>query len=225
MEGAHVSLELHGFPRLHWPRISRMLDKSPLAPGASNDEVPRLSGISANRDRTSADTSIELHAASTVPASYELFFLSRGQIVPTPPVCGSSSCQELTLRAHVESSSGPAQRGAVTFQYCSFKGGPPYDITRADEAPSSACEVDGTSSKLRGLSASVSVIPARGRHRQRREPCGGFHMDRAVSQAVRAGVVSYRSRRGRSSPILGNGRQSGNDVARGGHESLGSAWR
>jgi hypothetical protein len=33
----------------------------------------------------------------------------------------------------------PAQGGLVTFQYCSYKGGPPNDINRADEAPSAAC--------------------------------------------------------------------------------------
>jgi hypothetical protein len=49
--------------------------------------------------------------------------------------------EELVLGAHIESSSGvPAQRGAVSFQYCSFKGLPPGDITRADEAPSAACD-------------------------------------------------------------------------------------
>jgi len=118
--------------------------QSPLAPGTAGDEGRRLSVVPASSGRTSADTSVALHAASTVPGSYELLFLSSGQIVPTLPVCRPSSCQELTLRAHVESSVGPAERGAVTFQYCSFKGGPPNDITRPDEAPSSACEVDGT---------------------------------------------------------------------------------
>ena len=130
--------------------------QSPLAPGTAGDEVPRLSVVPASSGRTSADTSVALHAASTVPGSYELFFLSNGQIVPTLPVCGPSSCQELTLRAHVESSFGPAARGAVTFQYCSFKGRPPNDITRADEAPSSACEVDGTARWANLLSMKVN---------------------------------------------------------------------
>jgi hypothetical protein len=118
--------------------------QSPLAPGTAADEVPRLSAVPASTGRTNADTSTARQAASTVPGSYELFFISRGQIVATLPVCGASSCEELSLRAHVESSFGPADRGTVTFQYCSFTGGPPNDITRADEAPSSACEVDGT---------------------------------------------------------------------------------
>jgi len=118
--------------------------QSPLAPGTAGDEVPRPSAVPASTGRTSADTSTASHAASTVTGSYELFFISRGQIVSTLPVCGASSCEELSLRAHVESSLGPADQGMVTFQYCSFKGRPPNDITRADEAPSSACEVDGT---------------------------------------------------------------------------------
>ena len=130
--------------------------QSPLAPGTAGDEGRRLSVVPASSGRTSADTSVALHAASTVPGSYELLFLSSGQIVPTLPVCGPSSCQELTLRAHVESSVGPAERGAVTFQYCSFKGGPPNDITRPDEAPSSACEVDGTGRWANLLSMKVS---------------------------------------------------------------------
>ena len=130
--------------------------QSPLAPGTAGDEVPRLSVMPASSGRTSADTSVALHAASTVPGSYELFFLSGGQIVPTLPVCGPSSCQELTLRAHVESSFGPAELGAVTFQYCSLKGGPRNDISRPDEAPSSACEVDGTGRWANLLSMKVN---------------------------------------------------------------------
>jgi hypothetical protein len=48
--------------------------------------------------------------------------------------------EELILGAHIEISPGiPAQQGSVAFQYCSFKGLPPGDITRADEAPSAAC--------------------------------------------------------------------------------------
>jgi hypothetical protein len=77
-------------------------------------------------------------------------------VVPTLPVCGTSSCQELTLRAHVESSFGPAERGAVTFQYCSLKGGPRNDITQPDEAPSSACEIDGTGRWVNLLSMKVN---------------------------------------------------------------------
>ena len=59
------------------------------------------------------------------------------EAVTTLPVLS----QEMVLRAFVTDSSGvPVQTGAVTFEYCSYKGGPPNDITRADEAPKEACE-------------------------------------------------------------------------------------
>jgi hypothetical protein len=64
------------------------------------------------------------------PGSYDLGFLWNGI--------------ELTLLAHVEDAAGtPATGGAVVFQYCSYKGLPPNDITQPDEAPSSAC-ADGS---------------------------------------------------------------------------------
>lgn len=44
--------------------------------------------------------------------------------------------QELLLKGYVTDSSGrPAQKGSVTFEYCSYKGRPPNDIERADQAP------------------------------------------------------------------------------------------
>ncbi|HET8944915.1 MAG TPA: hypothetical protein VFO59_09060 [Dehalococcoidia bacterium] len=65
-----------------------------------------------------------------VPGSYDLDFQWNGV--------------ELILLAHVEdASSTPATGGAVVFQYCSYKGVPPNDITQPDEAPSSAC-ADGS---------------------------------------------------------------------------------
>lgn len=74
--------------------------------------------------------------AQTVSGCYGLsFFNSSLQPVSTLVVL-----QELVLKAHVDDCSGnAAQGGSVTFQYCSLKGGPPNDITRADEAPSAAC--------------------------------------------------------------------------------------
>ncbi len=79
--------------------------------------------------------------AAAVAGSYQLSFLDHNlQPVSSLTVCSASSCPELILGAHVESAAGaPAQSGIVTFQYCSYKGLPPNDITRADEAPSSAC--------------------------------------------------------------------------------------
>ena len=56
---------------------------------------------------------------------------------------------ELILKASVTSSTGSAaQAGTVTFEYCSYKGRPANDITRADEAPKEACE-QGTASWAR----------------------------------------------------------------------------
>ena len=68
---------------------------------------------------------------------------------------------ELTLKAAVTSSTGTAaQAGTVTFEYCSYKGRPPNDISRADEAPKEACE-QGTATwaRLRSLYVS-SACPA-----------------------------------------------------------------
>jgi hypothetical protein len=84
-------------------------------------------------------------AAQPAPGSYELSFFHSvfGGLEPVSslPVCTHSGCEELILRAHVEDSSGsPAQRGLVTFQYCSLKGLPSNDISRPDEAPKAACD-------------------------------------------------------------------------------------
>lgn len=74
--------------------------------------------------------------AQTVPGCYGLSFLNSS----LQPVSTLVVLQELVLKAHVDDCSGnAAQRGSVTFQYCSLKGGPPNDITRPDEAPSAAC--------------------------------------------------------------------------------------
>jgi hypothetical protein len=63
---------------------------------------------------------------------------------------------ELILQAHIEDPSGnPATDGVVVFQYCSYKGLPPKDITQPDEAPSSAC-ANGTG-RWRNLIARIPV--------------------------------------------------------------------
>jgi hypothetical protein len=98
-------------------------------------------------------------AAQPVPGSYELSFLNSAlEPVSSLPVCTQSACEELILKAHIEDGSGvPAQRGVATFQYCSLKGLPPNDITRADEAPSAACETGaGTWANLAGLKVNES---------------------------------------------------------------------
>lgn len=103
-------------------------DQSPVAPGATPDGVGDLSLLS-----------------QPVPGTLELSFFKNGpsglEPVSSLPVCiVGSVCEELILGAHVEASGVPPQRGAVIFQYCSFKGLPPNDIERADEAPMAACE-------------------------------------------------------------------------------------
>jgi hypothetical protein len=116
---------------------------SPVSPSATND-APPISASPSAPGRTSVALSTPANAAPGVAGSYELSFFSDGQEVTTLRVCQPSTCPELDLRAHVEGNSGPAQRGSVTFQYCSYRGGPPNDLSRPDEAPSSACEIDGT---------------------------------------------------------------------------------
>lgn len=80
-------------------------------------------------------------AGQAVAGAYQLSFLNSSlQPVTTLTVGGP----ELVLGAHVQSDTGtPAQRGSVTFEYCAFRGLPPRDITRPDEAPSAAC-ADGS---------------------------------------------------------------------------------
>jgi len=79
------------------------------------------------------------------PGSYDLFFFTNGPnglvSVTNLPVCSQSVCEELILNAHItDASTGlPAQGGLVMFQYCSYKGLPPNDISRPDEAPLEAC--------------------------------------------------------------------------------------
>ena len=95
--------------------------QSPTSPGSTLE--PSLSGA------TSAARAV------LVPGTYTLTFLHRGVEVTTLPVLN-----ELVLKARVTDSLGqPAQTGTVTFEYCSRRGGPPNDITRADEAPMAEC--------------------------------------------------------------------------------------
>ena len=129
---------------------------SPVSPSATGESPTSLAPPSAP-SRTSVTLSTPSSAAPGVPGSYDLSFFSNGQEVTTLPVCQPSTCPELILRAHVEGSSGPAQRGTVTFQYCSYKGGPPNDLNRPDEAPSSACEIDGTARWTTLLTLKIDV--------------------------------------------------------------------
>ncbi len=77
---------------------------------------------------------------------YQLSFNVMGLGVLEPVLTLPVLSREMILRVFVTDSSGvPVQTGAVTFEYCSYKGGPANDITRADEAPKEACETSSAS--------------------------------------------------------------------------------
>ena len=79
--------------------------------------------------------------AQPAPGSFELAFFINSPTGLQPVTSLTVSSDDLILGAHVANGAGTAAtQGSVTFQYCSFKGLPPNDITRADEAPSSACD-------------------------------------------------------------------------------------
>lgn len=104
---------------------------SPVAPSA---------GAQSPSASLSEPASAPAGAAAATRASagyYRLSFLDTNlQPVTTLPVGDG----ELILGARVTDASGSAaQAGRVIFEYCSLKGVPPNDITRADEAPLSAC--------------------------------------------------------------------------------------
>jgi hypothetical protein len=149
---------------------------SPLTPSKAAD---RIGG------QTVASTSID--AAQPITGSYQLAFLNTSlQPVSSLPVMTA----ELILRAHVADSSGlPAQRGVVTFQYCSYKGLPPNDITRADEAPSSAC-ADGSATWKNLVSVQV-------------DQSGNAYMDFGVVQIPR--TVGFRFRYSSQGSGIANG--------------------
>jgi hypothetical protein len=108
----------------------------------------------------------DLHArpAATGPGVYDLSFRvwRGGALVDVSTLFVSSD--ELILQAHVTDGTGaPAQKGTVTFEYCSYKGGPPNDIARADEAPKEACEAgSATWARLAGISVSAGRCPTLG---------------------------------------------------------------
>jgi hypothetical protein len=113
--------------------VSACADRSPVAPS-----VPAA---------TDVDASVRPSAAT--PGRYELsFYADRiGGLVPVSSLPVLSD--ELILAAHVTTISGvAATTGTATFEYCSYKGLPPNDITRADEAPLEAC-ADGSANWAR----------------------------------------------------------------------------
>jgi hypothetical protein len=128
--------------------FSGCVNQTPLAPAAVAGGAGELSA------KPSAAT----------PGIYTLTFMAHVdgtlQEVTSLPV----QTAELILQASVTSSAGSAaQAGTVTFEYCSYKGGPPNDISRADEAPKEACE-QGTASwaRLRSMSVDSGTCPALG---------------------------------------------------------------
>lgn len=117
--------------------------ESPLAP-----ERPR--GAVAGTSATAATASS--------PGTYVLSFLARVDGTLQEVTSLSVLSTELILKGYVTDTSGqPAQGGSVTFEYCSYKGGPPNQITRPDEAPKEACE-QGTASWARLTSLSVNAV-------------------------------------------------------------------
>ena len=95
-----------------------------------------------------AQSALSRQSSQVNPGIYQLSFYTNGLVPATTLVAGGGA--ELILGALVIDAAGaPAQGGSVTFQYCSLKGFPPNDITRADEAPSSACASgDGSWARL-----------------------------------------------------------------------------
>jgi hypothetical protein len=107
--------------------------QSPVAPSANTSSNEPSAGL----DTSAAATPL----AQPAPGSLGLSFFINGPTGLQPVTSLTVLSDELILGAHVANSSGTAATGgSVTFQYCSFKGRPPNDITRADEAPSSACD-------------------------------------------------------------------------------------
>lgn len=107
-------------------------DRSPLAPDSSPATSESLSA------RPGAATGL-----------YDLSFhaVINGTLQPVSSLTVMS--QELILAAHVTDAAGNAAiNGTITFDYCSYKGLPPNDITRADEAPLEACR-DGSANWAR----------------------------------------------------------------------------
>jgi len=122
--------------------FSACTDRSPAAPSG---------GVAAAAD-------VSARPGASTAGRYELsFYADRiGGLVPVSSLTVLSD--ELILVARVTSSSGvAATSGTVTFEYCSYKGLPPNDITRADEAPLEAC-ADGSASWARLMAIRLDAI-------------------------------------------------------------------
>ena len=103
----------------------------------------------------STPTALSRQSSQGEAGIYQLSFFTNGLVPVTTLVAGSGG--ELILGALVTDAAGaPASGGSVTFQYCSLKGFPPNDISRADEAPSSAC-ANGAGSWARLITVPVDA--------------------------------------------------------------------
>jgi hypothetical protein len=116
-------------------------DRSPLAP----DAAPPSS------------ESLTARPSAVASGLNELLFrvVVNGTLQPVSSLTVSSD--ELILVGHVADAAGnAATSGTVTFEYCSYKGRPPNDITRADEAPLEAC-ADGSANWARLTSFQIDA--------------------------------------------------------------------
>ena len=103
--------------------------QSPIGPSASSNASSQSGDSQSARPSVGAPGVYTLSFHASIAGTY--------QEVSSLTVSGP----ELILGALVTDASGaPAQLGTATFEYCSYKKLPPNDITRADEAPKSACE-------------------------------------------------------------------------------------
>jgi hypothetical protein len=164
--------------------VSACSSQSPITPSRTPQRTDALSPEPVATPGASAD--LPLAAAPAVSGTYTLSFLDTSlQPVTTLPVGGP----ELVLGAHVEGTTGPATRGQVTFEYCAYRGLPPNDITRPDEAPMSAC-ADG-SARWKSL-RSVQV-----------DASGNAYLDFGVVQIPR--TVGFRFRYQRQGGSIADG--------------------
>ncbi len=102
--------------------------------------------------------------ATTSTGSYELYFHAWRNGVLEPVSSLPVLSNEMILRAYIYDAFGaPARSGTVVFEYCSYKGRPPNDIERADEAPKEACDAGIASwRRLRSVDVAIPNCPGFG---------------------------------------------------------------
>lgn len=108
--------------------------------------------------------SLSAKGSAAAPGVYELTFNTYRNGVYTQVSSLPVSSQELILKAYVTDSAGaPARKGTVTFEYCSYTGGPANDITRPDEAPKEACDAGtATWARLQAMTVDSGRCPTLG---------------------------------------------------------------